>query len=118
MNKLLNKLSYIYWAAMTWLFTTPVMAALPTRADIGAGAGNNPLQIVQQYFSSGYRVGATILCAIVVLGAGWHMWTAFGESKQKGNWSHFAITFIVSLGLMGVVIALAIIGDGYAANFT
>lgn len=118
MSKLLNKLSYIYWAATAWLFSTPVLAALPTRADVGVGGGNNPIIIAQQFFSSGYRTGATILCAVVVIGASWHIWTAFGESKQKGNWSHFAITFSVALGLMGLVIALAIIGQEYAATFT
>lgn len=114
---LTNRLNMMVYAVMAWLFTSPVFAALPTRADVGAGAGNNPVEIAQQFFSSGYRTAATIFCAVVVVGAGWHIWTAFGEAKDKGNWKHFAITFSVALGLMGLVIALAIVGDGYASNF-
>lgn len=116
----MKKLKHLFLTAIAGLFASPVMAALPTANDVTGGAtvdNDSPIAMIQNLFSSGIGTAATVFAAIIILGGGWHIWNSFAESREKGNWKNFAITFsIVSFLMVGGVV-LAILANNYGGTF-
>lgn len=116
----MKKLKLIFLALLSSVFASPVMAALPTATDVTGGAtvdDDSPIQMLQNLFSTGIGTAATVFAAIIILGGGWHIWNSFVESREKGNWKNFAITFsIVSFLMVGGVV-LAVLAVNYGGTF-
>ncbi len=116
----MKKLRLFFITVIAGLFTSPAMAALPLAADVTGGAtvdNDSPIAMIQNLFSSGIGTAATVFAAMIILGGGWHIWTSFGESREKGNWKNFAITFSIVAFLMVGGVVLAILANTYGSNF-
>lgn len=116
----MKKLKLFLITLVTGLFTSPVMAVLPTAADVTGGAvvdEDSPIAMLQNLFSSGIGTAATVFAAFIILGGGWHIWNSFAESREKGNWKNFAITFSVVAFLMVGGVVLAILANNYGGTF-
>jgi hypothetical protein len=96
-----------------------VQAALPTAAGVTAGTTvtntASPLVFITQLFSSGVGIGAAAVAAITVLGVAFTSYSAFVESRQKGDWKNFGVTASVGAVLVLGVVLMSIIAVDYAA---
>ncbi len=95
------------------------MAALPTATNITTGTGvtntTSPIAFVKSLLTSGVGVAAVAVGALTVLGVSWASYTAFVDSRQKGEWKNFGVTASVGVVLIVGVILLALLANQYAA---
>jgi len=116
----MKKLKLLLITFFTGLISTPVMAALPTAADVTGGAvvdNDSPIAMLQNLFSSGIGTAGVAFAAFIIMGGGWHIWNSFAESREKGNWKNFAITFAIVSFLMVGGVVLAILAVDYGSTF-
>lgn len=104
-------------------FSTMLMqsawAALPTAADVTAGAGvtntTSPLGFIREMTTTTGGIMAIILSALVTIGVGYQMYASFVKGREKGEWRDFATTSMIGMSLVVVVILFAIFGTDIVA---
>jgi len=94
-------------------------AALPTAADVTAGAGvtntTSPLAFIREMTTTTGGLMAVILSALVSIGVGYQMYASFVKGREKGEWRDFATTSMIGMSLVVVVILFAIFGNNIVA---
>ena len=90
------------------------MAALPNAADVADGASTtSPLATTRDLFSRGITIAATIVAALLVLGATWQIYSAFVKAREKGDWKDLGVTAPLGVGLMAGGVVLAVLANTY-----
>ena len=93
-----------------------VLAVLPAANDVADGASTtSPIQMFRDFGNRGVTIGATVIGAIVVLGVGYAIYSAFVEAREKDNWKQFGITASAGVVVAAGTVIMAILAVNYAA---
>jgi hypothetical protein len=113
LKNLTRKLSYGWTLAM--LLPIKLMADLPDAGDIAEDADTSaPLQFIRDIAEIGVGIAAPIVAAIVSLAVAGYLFTSFKDSREKGDWGKFGVTFVVGAVLIVSVIVIALLAMEYA----
>ena len=89
-------------------------AVLPNAADVADGASTtSPLATTRDLFSRGITIAATIVAALLVLGATWQIYSAFVKAREKGDWKDLGVTAPIGVGMMAGGVVLAVLANTY-----
>ncbi len=104
------------WMVITTCYmpASVVWAALPSADDVADGADTtSPLATTRDLFSRGITIAATVVAAVLVLGATWQIYSAFVRSREKGDWKDLGVTAPLGVGMMAGGVVLAILANTY-----
>jgi hypothetical protein len=98
------------------LIPGPVLAVLPAANTVSDGASTtSPIQMFRDFGSRGTTIAATVIAAIVVLGIGYHVYSSFVTSREKGDWKGFGITASAGVVVGAATVVMALLAVQYAA---
>ena len=97
------------------LIPGPVLAVLPAATSVSDGASTtSPIQMFRDFGSRGVTIAATVITGLVVLGIGYHIYSSFVQSREKGDWKGFGITASSGVVVGAGAVVLAILAVSYA----
>lgn len=90
------------------------MAALPTAASVASGANTtSPIDTTEDLFSRGITIAASVVAAVLVLGATWQIYSSFVKAREKGDWKDLGVTMSVGIVMMAGGVVLAVLAQQY-----
>jgi hypothetical protein len=103
-------------ALLLSLIPGKVLAVLPAANTVADGANTtSPIQMFRDFGSRGTTIAATVIAAIVVLGIGYHVYSSFVQSREKGDWKGFGITASAGVVVGAATVVMALLAVQYAA---
>ena len=97
------------------LIPGPVLAVLPAANAVAEGNNtSSPIKMFSDFGKTGVTIAATVIAAIVVLGIGYHIYSSFVTSREKGDWKGFGITSSAGVVVGAGTVVLAILAVSYA----
>ncbi len=119
-EKLADRMLKAFCLTSALFATTPVLADLPAAGDvIPTGVDeDSPIELGTTLIRIAVQFIAVMIGAVVTLGVGAQIYTAFSEAKEKNGWEDFFKTAAIGVFVIVAADALAILAFTYASAFT
>ncbi len=116
--KMFKKLSnrFLQLSILASLLPAKAFAVLPAAGDVADGASTtSPIQMFRDFGSRGVTIAGTLIAGLIVLGIGYHIYSAFTEAREKREWGGFGVTASVGVVVAASTVIMAVLAIDYAA---
>jgi len=114
---MLKKISHrlLQLSILAFLLPGKVFALLPAAGDVADGASTtSPIQMFRDFGERGVTIAGTVIAGLIVLGIGYHIYSAFTEAREKREWGGFGVTASVGVVVAAGTVVMAVLAIEYA----